>query len=408
MGDFMGRVLIIGAGIGGLMLALELHAVGRDCIVFEAAPSIEPLGVGLNLQPYAVMPLQRLGLAAALREASLQPASCIYTSRSGQILYREPLGLIAGFACPQCSIHRASLHDILLGAVRLRMGEGAVQLGRRCVDFTEDGCRVTAHFMSGPSESGDVLVACDGVHSSIFKKMYPSRPHVRQSGITMWRGLTHGSDFLDNQTMLRGGLLPNGKLVAYPVRVPGPRADLMLNWVVELDAGVEPSSDPEQDRLWLETLFSDWQTPWLDIARMIGQASTIMAMPMTDRDPLPSWTVGRVTLLGDAAHPMFPLGSNGAGQAILDAVMLASRLSQTTDDRQALAEYEDARRPATEAIVLSDRNGGPDIVLDAIEKRSQGRWLPHREASELENELAQLLGAYRQKSGTTHPALSAP
>jgi 2-polyprenyl-6-methoxyphenol hydroxylase-like FAD-dependent oxidoreductase len=403
----VGRVLIVGAGIGGLVLALELHAIGRDCVVFEAAPSIESLGVGLNLQPYAVMPLHRLGLAAALREASLQPAGCIYSSRRGQILYREPLGLIAGFTCPQYSIHRASLHDILLGAVRLRMGEGAVQLGRRCVDFKEDGCHVTAHFMNGPSEIGDVLVACDGVHSSIFKKMHPGRPHVRQSGVTMWRGLTHGLDFLDNQSMLRGGLLPNGKLVVYPVRAPSSRADLVLNWVVELDAGVEPSSDPEQDRSWLETLFSGWQTPWLDIARMIRQASTIMAMPMTDRDPVLSWTAGRVTLLGDAAHPMFPLGSNGAGQAILDAEVLASCFSKMTDDKQALAEYEHARRPATEAIVLSDRNGGPDVVLDAIERRSEGQWLPHRDASELGTELAQLLFAYRQKSGTTRQGLSA-
>jgi 5-methylphenazine-1-carboxylate 1-monooxygenase len=402
----MGRILVVGAGIAGLTLALELHAIGRDCIIFEATPSIEPLGLGLNLQPYAVASLHRMGLATAFQDASLQPARCIYTSCRGQILHREPLGLAGGFACPQYSIHRASLYDILLHAVQDRMGKDAVQLNRRCIDFTDDGYRVTAHFADGSSESGDLLVACDGIHSNVFRRMYPDRSSVRQSGITMWRGLTRGLDFIDNQTMLRGGLLKRGKLVVYPVRAPGPEGELLLNWVVELCAAVERSSDPQNDREWLGALFSEWQTAWLDIGQMIRQASLVMTMPMTDRDPLPFWSVGRVTLLGDAAHPMFPLGSNGAGQAILDAAMLARCLSRASDDMKAVAEYENARRPETEAIVLADRSGGADVVLDAIERGSRGRWLSHGEASDLGSELTQLLSAYRQRSGTTRQAFS--
>jgi 2-polyprenyl-6-methoxyphenol hydroxylase-like FAD-dependent oxidoreductase len=236
--------------------------------------------------------------------------------------------------------------------------------------------------------------------------MYPDRLSARQSGITMWRGLTHGLNFFDNQTMLRGGLLERGKLVVYPVRTPGSEDELMLNWVVELQTAIERSSDFENDRNWVGNLFSAWQTPWLDIGQMIQQASLFMNMPMTDRDPLPFWSVGRATLLGDAAHPMFPLGSNGAGQAILDAAMLAACLSRATDEVKAVAEYENARRPKTRAIVLADRAGGADVVLDAIERRSRGRWLSPREVSELGGEFTQLLGAYRQKSGMTGQAFS--
>jgi 2-polyprenyl-6-methoxyphenol hydroxylase-like FAD-dependent oxidoreductase len=393
----MPEVLIIGGGIAGLVLALECQSIGRECMVFEGASQIIPLGVGINLQPSAVGQLERLELLPELSRLSNQPSRCIYASGLGQILFEEPLGLAAGHQQPQLSIHRANLHKVLIDAAVLRLGISNLVLGQTCIGYSQSTGGVCAHFLDGASVAGKILIACDGIHSRIFRQMHPARRPIRPSQITMWRGVSPGIHLLDQRTMLRAGTVRNGKLVAYPIPSPD-SAPAMLNWVVEKQISPDENSSsglPTANEI--EHILRHWEEPWLDLESVFNTSSTIMRMPMTDRDPCPYWTDGRVTLLGDAAHPMYPIGSNGAGQAILDAAVLARCLAQSSDAVEALRSYERIRRPAADRIVLADRAGGPDIVLAAIEAKSQGLRVPEVEVAQLKAQAASLLAEYRER-----------
>ena len=393
----MPETVIIGGGIAGFVLALELHAIGRQCAIFEAAPRIMPLGVGINLLPYAVEHLERLGLLPQLAAMSMQPTRCIYASSVGQILFEEPTGRTAGHSRPQFSIHRADLHRLLMQTARERLGESSVILGLTCTGYRQDGETVAALFDDKTTVTGRILIGCDGIHSRIFRQMHPGREAIRRSDITMWRGLTPNMKLHDGHTMLRAGTVQNGKIVAYPVPSVGSGAPV-LNWVVEKQTPQNevPPSD-HATPLHLERLFPQWDRSWLDLSRLFQTSQAIMCMPMTDRDPCPHWTHGRVALLGDAAHPMFPLGSNGAGQAVLDAAALARCLDEIDDPLDALTTYERIRRPAAERIVLSDRVGGPDVVLTAIEARTMGRRIPEIESTQFRREAGGLLADYRNR-----------
>jgi 2-polyprenyl-6-methoxyphenol hydroxylase-like FAD-dependent oxidoreductase len=393
----MPEILIIGGGIAGLILALECQSIGRECMVFEAASQIVPLGVGINLQPSAVRELERLELLPELSRLSKQPSRCIYASGLGQILFEEPLGLAACHQQPQLSIHRANLHKVLIDAALLRLGFSNIALGQTCIGYSQSTGGVCAHFLDGTSVAGKILIACDGIHSRIFRQMHPARQPIHPSQITMWRGVSPGVHMLDGCTMLRAGTVDNGKLVAYPIPSPN-SGPTMLNWVVEKQISPNENSAsglPTANEV--KCIFRHWDEPWLDPECLFNRSSTIMSMPMTDRDPCPYWTDGRVTLLGDAAHPMYPIGSNGAGQAILDAAVLARCLAESSDDMEALRSYERIRRPVADRIVLADRAGGPDVVLAAIEAKSQGLRVPEGEIGELKAQAASLLAEYRQR-----------
>ncbi|KVD32848.1 FAD-dependent monooxygenase [Burkholderia ubonensis] len=392
----MPAVIIIGAGIGGLSLALELHARGYACQVFEATSAVHAAGVGINIQPYASRELHRLGLASELRKAAMLPRSSVYASSVGQILLSEPLGIASGSEFPQYSIHRAALQRILLNAVRQRLGADAVRFGHRLVRFEQDMHDARAYFdCRDTAARGDVLVGCDGIHSAVCRQLHPVAAQVRHSGIVMWRGITRRFPLLDQQTMLRCGRIETGKLVAYPVRDPDMPDEIVANWVLELrdataiaerHAVIVPTSVP--------SIFFSWKFDWLDVRSLILNSTQVLRMPMTDRDPLPRWSDRRVTLLGDAAHPMYPVGSNGAGQAILDAAALAACIDGT-GIIAGLRAYDALRSPKTAAIVTRDRAGGPDIVLEAIHAATNDAFAPAEETPALSQRLRTLLTAYR-------------
>ncbi|MGF6547256.1 FAD-dependent monooxygenase [Paraburkholderia youngii] len=392
----MPAVIVIGAGIGGLSLALELHARGYACQVFEAASAVQTAGVGINIQPYAARELHRLGLVSELRNTAMLPRSSVYPSSVGQILLSEPLGIAGGFGFPQYSIHRAALQHTLLNAVHRRLGVDAVQFGHRLVRVEQDRREARAYFDCRDTPArGDILVGCDGIHSAVCRQFHPVASRVRHSGIVMWRGMTRRFPLLDQQTMLRCGRIETGKLVAYPVRDPDMPDEIVANWVLELrddpaigerHAVIAPTSVP--------AVFLSWKFDWLDVRSLILNSTQVLQIPMMDRDPLPRWSHRPVTLLDDAAHPMYPVGSNGAGQAILDAAALAACI-HGAGIIPGLRTYDALRRRHAAAIVARDRAGGPDIVLEAIHAATNDALAPTEEMPALNQRLRTLLTTYR-------------
>jgi 5-methylphenazine-1-carboxylate 1-monooxygenase len=373
------RVLIAGAGIGGLTAALALHVRGIEARVFEAASEIRPLGVGINLLPHAMAELAALGLLETVAALGVRTAELCYFNRRGQRIWSEPRGVAAGYAVPQVSLHRGSLQLALLAAVRERLGADAVCTGSALVGFSDGAhavrVRLAARDGGGERESqGDLLVGADGIHSFVRRSFYPDEGPPHWNGQVLWRATSHFPPFLGGRSMFMAGTRST-KFVAYPIGEPEASGRAVINWIAELDrSGGDPPAREDWNRPGhladFLPAFSDWRFDWLDVPALIQAADAIYEFPMVDRDPLPGWSRGRVTLLGDAAHPMVPIGSNGASQAILDARALADALAETVDVRAALARYEGERLPATAAVVLSNRRQGPEIVLDLAEERA--------------------------------------
>jgi 2-polyprenyl-6-methoxyphenol hydroxylase-like FAD-dependent oxidoreductase len=374
------QVVIVGGGIGGLTLALMLHARGIDCQICEASPRIRELGVGINVLPHAIAELDALGLLARLDEVAIRTRELIYANRFGQEIWREPRGLEAGYDVPQFSIHRGRLQGVLHRAVIERLGRGALRQGHVFTAFTQDEGAVKARFTkrargSRTTVAGDVLVGCDGIHSTVRRRLYPGESGLKWNGVLMWRGATNAKGFLDGRTMIVGGGFDN-KLVLYPI-APAKNGKQPINWVVTYRMG-DGSRPPPRREDWnrLGTLaelmphVARFGTPHVDLVKLVKGAPAFYEYPMADRDPLPRWTHGRVTLLGDAAHPMYPVGSNGASQAILDARCLADLLATGEHARSALAAYERERLPKTAEIVRNNRKGGPEGVIDEVERRA--------------------------------------
>ncbi|SDB13362.1 flavin-dependent oxidoreductase [Belnapia rosea] len=369
------RVLVIGGGIGGLATALSLHAAGIEAELYEAAAEIRPLGVGINLQPHAVRELTELGLGPALAEAGVATQEFRYANRFGQTIWAEPRGLAAGYRWPQYSIHRGRLQMLLWEAARARLGEARLRLGRRLAEFTQDAAGVTAHFADGEAVRGDLLVGADGIHSAVRAQLVPQEGPPKWNGALLWRATSLALPFLTGATMVQAGHRDT-KFVCYPIgRVEDGRA--VVNWIAEQRF---PTDTPWAREDWNRParksdflpIFADWRFPWLDVPSLIEAAEAVYEFPMVDRDPLPRWTEGRVTLLGDAAHPMYPIGSNGASQAVLDARFLALQLATQPGVAAALGAYEAVRRPATAAVVEANRGDGPDRVMDIVHARAPG------------------------------------
>lgn len=408
------RVVIVGAGIGGLTTALELHRVGIDCQLHEAVEQISPVGVGVNVLPHAARILGELGLAGDLTAVSVLTRESVFYNRFGQLVYTEPAGRFAGHSDPQYSIHRAQLQDVLLRAVRERIGPDAVRLGQPAVRVSQDDRRATVHFDAGhPPAHADAVIGCDGIHSVVRAQFHPEEGPPRYSGITMWRGVSLWPPFLTGASMVRAGWFPTGKLVAYPIRhdADGHGNDL-VNWIGEKHAPAKP------DRRWdrrgrLEDFvdcFADWSWDWLDVPGMLRAAPEVLEYPMVDQEPLDRWGAGRITLLGDAAHPMLPRGSNGAGQAILDARALAECLAGRRPDEvsAALAGYEHLRREATSAVVRANRVSPPDAILGEVYRRTGDQ--PFGSVTDVIglDELRTLAHSYRQVTGDRRASSASP
>jgi 2-polyprenyl-6-methoxyphenol hydroxylase-like FAD-dependent oxidoreductase len=396
-------VLIIGAGVGGLTLALELHRRGIACRIFEAAPEVRPLGVGINLLPHATKALGALGLVPALEKVAIETQEAAFFNRFGQLIYREPLGRRAGYEWPQLSIHRGELQAVLLEAVKARLGTERLQLGHHCTGFSQDDRTVSAAFRDRGAAKGRALVACDGIHSVIRQQLYPGEGEPRYSGINMWRGVTRWKPVLTGATMTRAGWLKGGKLVHYPIRnleeasLDGTRLQL-VNWLWEIETPNYKRWDWNRPAR-VEDFIDDakeWRFDWLDVPAFFRAADVVLEYPMVDKDPLPGWSFGRVTLLGDAAHPMYPRGSNGAGQAIVDALTLAELLEKQSDVAQALKAYERARLQPTAEVVLANRRIPPDAILREVYERTGDRPFARIEDVIRPEELKAITDRYKQ------------
>jgi 2-polyprenyl-6-methoxyphenol hydroxylase-like FAD-dependent oxidoreductase len=375
------KVIIAGGGVGGLVTALMLQARGIDCEIFEQADGIRELGVGINTLPHAIKELADLGLLDRLDAVAIRTYELFYTNRFGQEIWREPRGLDAGYDIPQFSIHRGRLQTVIYQAVRARLGESRIHLNCRLGSFTQDDGGVTAYFFdrSGAhrhTARGDVLIGADGIHSVVRDKLFPNEGPPRWNGLMLWRGAIDWPAFLTGRSMVVAGGLA-AKLVIYPI-AEGSRPDKRLtNWAVVGRVG-DPSMPIPQKQDWSRPgRFEDlmphvqrFRIPYVDARGLIEATNEFWEYPMCDRDPLPRWSHGRVTLLGDAAHPMYPVGSNGASQAILDARCLADRLKDADHPVHALWSYEQTRLPMTAEIVQMNRRGGPEGVIDAVEARA--------------------------------------
>ncbi|HEX8666731.1 MAG TPA: flavin-dependent oxidoreductase [Beijerinckiaceae bacterium] len=403
----MHTVIIIGAGIGGLTLALTLHRAGIPAEVYEAAPEIRPVGVGINVLPHATKELAELGLEEALARVAVTTKEATFFNRFGQLIWAEPLGRYAGYDHPQFSIHRGDLQAVLLDAARDRIGAERIRTGWTCTGAEQDAEGVTVHFRDGsgkplPSRRASVAIACDGIHSVVRKQFFPDEGPPRYSGVNMWRGTTRWMPFLAGANMVRAGWLATGKMVIYPIRN---RVDAegrqLVNWVAEIETPNFRQRDWNRPGSLDDFLpaFADWHFDWLDVPAFLKAADRVLEFPMVDQDPLPRWSHGRVTLLGDAAHPMVPRGSNGAGQAILDARALADCLAAIPDPASALKAYEDRRLEATAKIVLTNRTKPPDAILGEVFRRTGDRPFKRIEDVISREELAAMSEGYKRVAG---------
>jgi 2-polyprenyl-6-methoxyphenol hydroxylase-like FAD-dependent oxidoreductase len=400
-------ILIAGGGIGGLTLALMLHQKSIPCQVFEAAVATKPLGVGINTLPHSVRELAALDLLPRLDAIGIRTRQLTYANHLGQPIWSEPRGLYAGHDVPQFSVHRGRLHEILWQAATERLGPAAIQADRRLIGCiqTEHGVEATFQTAAGTQTSlqGDALIGADGIHSALRAALHPNDPGIRWNGIQMWRGAVDWPVFDCGDSMVIAGDAI-AKLVLYPIGPGASDATRLTNWVIYAkvaDAGTPPPGRENWSRLGhyndFRHLAERLHLPFIDTPRLIQSTPEIFEYPMCDRDPLPWWTQSGVTLLGDAAHPMYPVGSNGASQAILDARCLTDLLAARPVP-DALAAYEAERLPATAAIVASNRIGGPERVIDLIASRAPGGFTRIEDIAS-EEERAAIVRGYAQLAG---------
>jgi len=374
----MDDVVIVGAGVCGLTLALALHQRGIGCRVYERVPQLTDLGVGITLLPHGMREFSALGLGDALPAAGIENSQSCFFNRFGQLIYREPRGKAAGYAYPEVGIHRGRLQMLLYRAAAERLGADRIVTGHQCVAVEQDEQRVEVRFVDGatglvrPPAHGRVVVACDGIHSAIRRQFHPDDA-VAFSGINTWRGVTRMAPILDGRSYLRIGSILTGKMVIYPI-VDDVDADgsgrQLVNWLCEIQQDVSERNDWNKPGR-LEDFYpryAGWRFEWLDAAAMIRDADAILEYPMVDKDPLDRWTFGRVTLAGDAAHPMYPRGSNGSAQAAIDARTLADLLAASDDWPAALREYEQQRLPPTTRVVRTNREFPPDFINIRVEQ----------------------------------------
>lgn len=395
------RIAIAGGGIGGLTAALCLHERGIEVRVFEAVKVLQPLGVGINLMPHASGVLHGLGLGDALDAMAIRTRAIEYRTRFGHLIQSDPRSVEAGFEYPQYSVHRGELQGLLLETVRARLGEGAVIPGKVVTGFTQDSRRVSTRFSDGTCFEADLLIGADGFRSHVRRQLHPDEGPAHYAGTMMWRGANLQAPFADGRTMFIAGD-HEVKFVCYPISGRAARDGMALvNWVAELRRD-QPRAAEEAD--WTSeggrdfiAEFLGFRMPDIDIPALLKTTQTITQYPMIDRDPLPWWGEGRVTLLGDAAHPMYPMGANGASQAILDARALADALAEQMGPAGLLA-YEALRRPITTNVVLTNRKTGPERVLDIASARISG---PEDRIEDLISaaELEEVAASYRRVAG---------
>jgi 2-polyprenyl-6-methoxyphenol hydroxylase-like FAD-dependent oxidoreductase len=401
------EIAIVGGGICGLTLALALHARGIACRVYERAPEVQELGVGITLLPHAMRELAALGLQAEIEKAGIENRESCFFNRFGQLIYREERGRFAGYQFPEIGVHRGRLHLILYGAACERLGRDRIVTNRNCVGVEQDDDAATLHFTE--MSSGRALepvraaaaIACDGVNSAIRRRFYPDE-QVAFVGINTWRGVTRHRPILTGRSYLRIGSILTGKIVIYPIVDDVDRdGNQLINWTTEIKQATFEQNDWNQPGRLDDffPLYRDWRFDWLDVAELIRTSEPIFEYPMVDKDPVGCWTFGRVTFAGDAAHPMYPRGSNGAAQAVIDARTLADALAAHADPRAALRAYEDARRETTARIVRTNREHPPDFINIKVEELVGDRPFENLDDYITQDELRTLSEQYKRIAG---------
>jgi 5-methylphenazine-1-carboxylate 1-monooxygenase len=364
------RVAIVGGGICGLSLALNLHRRGIACRVYERAPQIKELGVGITLLPHAMREFSALGLGDELLAAGIENRESCFFNRFGQLIYKEARGKFAGYQQPEVGIHRGRLHMILYGAARKTLGPDAIALNHECIGVAQDDAGATVHFRGREDARADVVIACDGINSALRKQFYPN-DKIAFAGINTWRGVTRRKPILSGRSYMRVGSILTGKIVIYPiVDNIDEHGNQLINWMAEIKRDTFDQNDWNRPGNLADffPLYEGWRFDWLDVAQLIRDADQILEYPMVDKDPIERWTFGRVTLAGDAAHPMYPRGSNGAAQSAIDARTIADLLPENTDPRDALKAYETARSSIAAKVVRANREYPPDFINVKVEQ----------------------------------------
>ena len=407
------KIAVVGGGIAGLGLALSLHQRGIACDVYEAVAEVKELGVGITLLPHAMRELSALGVQDRLEAAGIENLESVFFNRWGQYIYREPRGRHAGYPFPEVGIHRGKLHRILYEHAQTVLGPERIHTDHRCVGVEQDDACATVHFIDSqgqrrPPVRADVVIACDGVNSAIRKQFYPDEK-MAFAGINTWRGVTVHKPILTGKSYMRVGSIHTGKMVIYPIadNVDG-QGNQLINWMAEIQREGEGMNDWNQPGRVsdFEAIFADWRFDWLDVPALIRGAQQILEYPMVDKDPVPRWTFGRVTFMGDAAHPMYPRGSNGAAQGLIDARTLADCVAAADDLTAALQAYDQARVGPTAKVVQTNRSVPPDFINIKVDELSGGRPFGHIDDLISQAELREISDNYKRIAGFSQEAVA--
>jgi 5-methylphenazine-1-carboxylate 1-monooxygenase len=401
------HVAIIGGGITGLSLALNLHQRGISCHVYERAPEIKELGVGITLLPHAMREFAALGIADELLAAGIENVESCFFNRFGQLIYKEARGKLSGYRFPEVGIHRGRLHLILYQAALAKLTSSRLSTNHNCVAVEQDEHVAKVMFTETttgrvlPAVSADIVVACDGINSVIRKQFYPN-DDVAFAGINSWRGVTRRKPILTGRSYIRIGSILTGKIVIYPiVDNIDETGHQLINWMAEIKQATFAKNDWNKPGKVADfiPLYASWRFDWLDVAELIEKADFILEYPMVDKDPIDRWTFGRVTLAGDAAHPMYPRGSNGGAQGAIDARVLADCLAANSDVSAALGNYEAVRAPATAKVVRTNREHPPDFINIKVEELVGDRPFTNLDDYISQAELRELSEHYKRVAG---------
>jgi 2-polyprenyl-6-methoxyphenol hydroxylase-like FAD-dependent oxidoreductase len=406
---------VAGGGIAGLSLALTLHQIGIPVRVVEAAREMKPLGVGINLQPNAVRELHDLGLGAdTLGAVGLPLREWALVGLNGREVHAEPRGTEAGYRWPQYAVHRGAFHMALVDAVRDRLGAGAITTGARVTGYRQDAEGVTARLRHADGRASEIrgalLIGADGIRSAIRAQMVPDDPGVHWGGAIMWRGTVRAKPLRSGASFVGLGTHRH-RMVIYPISEPGDDGRALVNWIAEVT--VDPSHGWQQEG-WFRPVqvadfahhFDAFRYDWLDVPVLLAAADCAYENPMIDREPLPSWVDGRVALMGDAAHAMYPTGSNGASQAIVDARIIGAMMLQHGVGPRALAAYDAALCAPVSEVQTRNRGAGPFGLLDLLDARCGGVF-DDIDAVIPADERAAFLAGYRAAAGLAMETLNA-
>lgn len=409
-------IAIVGGGIVGLALAIGLHRRGVPCRVYEAAPEVREIGVGITLLPHAMRELSALGLEAETRALGVELHKSAFYNRFGQAIYSEARGVAAGYPYPEISIHRGRLHAMLYQQALAALGPDRVLTDHQLSGLSQDADGVDLHFRSSttgdarPSIRADIAIGCDGVNSAVRKVFHP-HDKVVFTGINTWRGVTRRKPILDGKTYFRIGSIRTGKIVIYPIWDDiDADGNQLINWVAEIERPTSSMNDWNKGGRLEDFLpvYEDWRFDWLDVGALIRDSEVLLEYPMVDKDPLDRWTFDRVTLAGDAAHPMYPRGSNGSAQGLIDARVLADKLAGGGDPLAALKAYEAERVGPTGQVVRTNRTSPPDIINIRVEELTGDRPFDDLDRFITHDELKQLSDQYKRVAGFSADDVARP